>query len=71
MDATSWRPGRFVTFVAMQKEEKLLLGVDAELREHRAEMVPDGAGAEVHLGGDGPDPLAAGETKHDLPLALR
>src|SRR2546421_4546841 len=45
--------------------------MDAEFPEHRAEMIPDGVGAEVHLGGDGPYPLTAGETKNDLPLAVR
>src|SRR5260370_16575442 len=71
MVATSWPAGRSVTVVAMEQDEKLLLGMDAELLEYRAEMVSHGVGAEVHLGGDGPDPFTAGETENDLPLALR
>ena len=71
MATPSRRAGYFVTFLVTQEDEKLLLGVDTELPEYRAEMVPDCVCTEVQLGCNRADSLPAGETNNDLPLTLR
>jgi hypothetical protein len=63
--------GWVVTVIAAKEREKLLLGVDAELAEHHAEVVSHRVRAEVHLGCDRADPFTAREAHNDLPLTFR
>src|ERR1700722_4122215 len=53
------------------EREELRLGMDAELLEDRAEVISDGAPAQVHLGGDGGHTVALDQARGDLPLARR
>src|SRR6266540_7531694 len=53
------------------QREDLLLGMDADLTENGAEMVPHRALAQIHLGSDGRHTLSSDQTGHDLPLAGR